>query len=76
MRPAGVDEDVMPFECELRIEGARGSVAVRSSWDEGALESIMCSRVYERLRADMGKLRPSVKKFRLADGTRFVWWER
>lgn len=57
-------EESVPFECEMRVEGAKGSVRVWTSWDEGALTAVMCSRVYEKLKGEIGPLRPSVKRFR------------
>ncbi|TEB28853.1 hypothetical protein FA13DRAFT_1632817, partial [Coprinellus micaceus] len=42
---------------------------VWSSWDEGALQAIMCKRVYEGLKDKIGPLRASVRRFRLADGS-------
>jgi hypothetical protein len=47
----------------------KGLVRVWSSWDEGALAAIMCKRVYDRLKDQIGPLRSSVKQFWLADGS-------
>lgn len=64
-----MEVSAVPFECDLWIEGGKGLEVVRSSWDEGALESIMCMRLYEKLKDGLGKLRQSVRMFRLANGT-------
>jgi hypothetical protein len=62
-------DEVVPFECEIGVEGVKGLVRVWSSWDEGTLAAVMCKQVYDRLKDQIGLLRSSVKQFRLADGS-------
>jgi hypothetical protein len=73
------ERETIPFLHELRMEGPKGEVVrVRGLFDDGALVSVMCSTVFNKVKNRLGPWKPSTKHLRMANGvviTSQATWE-